>query len=215
MTQFVGRILRQPYQEKTHFAALDESYVYCLHMGASTIAQQVKKSLEDEGYEGDALGLVVDATGDQPNSASREIHIHERFSRMYHPVRGENLFAAFLREDWQTIRAARLFRASIGKGRCGCLSVRRNLWRAVASGKGDRRLRDRFYSWTLGQSELEKQFESEVDQWEDDARVLNWLVASLPFDYLSFKKLRRIVRTDLRSPRVPRNCPKASKATSR
>jgi type III restriction enzyme len=54
--------------------------------------------------------------------------------------------------------------------------------------------RDRYYRWTLGQSELERQYETELDQWEDDARVLNWLVASLPFDYLSFKKLRRIVR---------------------
>jgi type III restriction enzyme len=45
----------------------------------------------------------------------------------------------------------------------------------------------------LGQSELERQHESDVDQWEEDSRVLNWLIASLPFDYISFKKLRRIV----------------------
>ena len=30
MTQLVGRILRQPYQEKTPFDDLNESYVYCL-----------------------------------------------------------------------------------------------------------------------------------------------------------------------------------------
>jgi hypothetical protein len=54
--------------------------------------------------------------------------------------------------------------------------------------------RDRYYRWTLGQSELERQYEVDVDEWEDDNRVLSWLVASMPFDYVSFKKLKRIVR---------------------
>ena len=53
--------------------------------------------------------------------------------------------------------------------------------------------RDRYYRWTLGQSELERQHEIEVDEWETDKQVLSWLTASLPFDYISFKKLRRIV----------------------
>jgi type III restriction enzyme len=89
MTQLVGRILRQPYQEKTGVPALDESYVYCLHKRASTIAQEVKSALEDEGYEGNALGLIVDASGDAPQSTSRQIRIHERYSRMYRQFDGK------------------------------------------------------------------------------------------------------------------------------
>jgi type III restriction enzyme len=56
-----------------------------------------------------------------------------------------------------------------------------------------REAKDRYYRWTLGQVELEREHESEIDLWEDDSKVLSWLVASLPFDSLSFKKLRRIV----------------------
>ena len=36
------------------FDALNESYVYCLHKRASTIAAEVKPALEEEGYEGEA-----------------------------------------------------------------------------------------------------------------------------------------------------------------
>ena len=56
MTQLVGRVLRQPYQEQTPFAELNESYVYCLYQKAGEIARQVKTALEKEGYEGDAAG---------------------------------------------------------------------------------------------------------------------------------------------------------------
>jgi len=53
--------------------------------------------------------------------------------------------------------------------------------------------RDRFYRFTLGQTELENQYEKVTEEWEDDEQVLAWIVASLPFDHLSFKALRRIV----------------------
>ena len=109
MTQLVGRILRQPYQVKTGVPALDESYVYCLHLGASAIAQQVKKSLEDEGYEGDSLGLVVDSSGDETKSLNREIRIQDRFSRMYHQFRRKDLPTSFLFEDGQEVRTTGLF----------------------------------------------------------------------------------------------------------
>ena len=36
MTQLVGRVLRQPYQEQTPFPELNESYIYCLHQRAGT-----------------------------------------------------------------------------------------------------------------------------------------------------------------------------------
>ena len=193
MTQLVGRILRQPYQVKTGVPALDESYVYCLHLGASAIAQQVKKSLEDEGYEGDSLGLVVDSSGDETKSLNREIRIQDRFSRMYHQFEGKIYLPHFCLKTGKKYEQLDYFEHLLTKVDADAFQYseisgeRWHLAKAVIES------RDRYYRWTLGQSELEKQFESEVDQWEDDARVLNWLVASLPFDYLSFKKLRRIV----------------------
>jgi type III restriction enzyme len=194
MTQLVGRILRQPYQEKTHIQALDESYVYCLHKRASTIAQEVKSALEDEGYEGDSLGLVVDASGDIRQTVAREIHIRDDYSRMYRQFEGKIYLPHFCVKTGSNYEPLDYFEHLLSEVdadafQYGEISGEKwHLARAAAEA------RDRYYRWTLGQSELERQYESDVDQWEDDARVLNWLVASLPFDYLSFKKLRRIVR---------------------
>ncbi|MCK4342398.1 MAG: hypothetical protein KAY37_11825 [Phycisphaerae bacterium] len=53
--------------------------------------------------------------------------------------------------------------------------------------------KDRFYRVSLGDSELERTYETEVDLIETDRQVLGWLTAALPFDYLSFKQLRVIV----------------------
>ena len=46
MTQLVGRILRQPYQERTPLEELNESYVLCLHKTAGEIAREVKAALD-------------------------------------------------------------------------------------------------------------------------------------------------------------------------
>ena len=49
---------------------MNESYIYCLHQRAGEIARQVKTALEKEGYEGDAEGLVVDATDEAQRQRS-------------------------------------------------------------------------------------------------------------------------------------------------
>jgi type III restriction enzyme len=53
--------------------------------------------------------------------------------------------------------------------------------------------KDRFYRITLGQ-DISREYETEADWWETDEQVLAWLVASLPFDYLSHKQLGAVVR---------------------
>ena len=52
--------------------------------------------------------------------------------------------------------------------------------------------KDRFYRISLG-SELMREEETEADHIEGDAATQAWIVASLTFDYLSHKQLRRIV----------------------
>ncbi|MCZ7625139.1 MAG: DEAD/DEAH box helicase family protein [Candidatus Methylomirabilis sp.] len=49
MTQLVGRVLRQPYVERTPFDELNESYVFCAKRKAEDISREVKKALEQGG----------------------------------------------------------------------------------------------------------------------------------------------------------------------
>lgn len=49
LTQLIGRILRQPYAEKTGVAVLDESYVVTHHAETAKVAGAIKKGLEDDG----------------------------------------------------------------------------------------------------------------------------------------------------------------------
>lgn len=55
MTQLTGRILRQPYAEKTGVAALDECYVYCNHDATREVIEGIKKGLEADGMADLAL----------------------------------------------------------------------------------------------------------------------------------------------------------------
>lgn len=193
MTQLVGRILRQPYQEKTPFDALNESYVYCLHKRASTIAEEVKTALEEEGYEGEALRMIVDATSGENEAKPREVRIRSEFSQMYQQFDGKIYLPHFCVKVGQSYERLDYFehllnRVDVDSFQYGEISSEKwHLAKAATDAK------DRYYRWTLGQSDLERQHETEIDPWETDAQVLSWLTASLPFDYISFKKLRRIV----------------------
>ncbi|MCB9866685.1 MAG: hypothetical protein H6816_08650 [Phycisphaerales bacterium] len=193
MTQLVGRILRQPYQEKTSFSALNESYVYCLHKRAAEITHDVKKALEDEGYERDAIGLIVDVTDEKNVPKPREVRIRDQFASMYRQFDGKIYLPHFCVKDGKNYEPLDYFshllaRVDVDAFEYGEISSEK--WHlAEVSAKAN----DRYYRWTLGQTELERDREVEIDQWEDDTRVLNWLIASLPYDHLSFKQLRRIV----------------------
>jgi type III restriction enzyme len=57
LTQLVGRILRQPYAQKTSLVALDESYVYAYQQNTHELVSSIKNNLESEGL-GDILSQV-------------------------------------------------------------------------------------------------------------------------------------------------------------
>jgi len=193
MTQLVGRVLRQPYQQKTGVTDLDESYIYCLHKRASTIADEVKKALEDEGYEGDALGLVIDSSGDGSESSERTVSIRRQFKKLYRQFEGKIYLPHFCVRDGREYEQLDYFGhllASVDPDQFQYGLISSADWHLSRAVKDSR---DRFYRFTLGQSDLENQYEKPPDEWEDDQRVLGWLVASLPFDCLGFKSLRRIV----------------------
>ncbi len=52
LTQLVGRILRQPYAQKTGIAHLDESYVYCFSRSGNEILKEIKKGFHLDGLQG-------------------------------------------------------------------------------------------------------------------------------------------------------------------
>lgn len=189
MTQLVGRILRQPYQEKTSRQELDESYVYCLHQTAAEISRQVKSALEKEGYEGEAQSRVLDASGQQAK-AKRTVRIREQFLNLYRrEFAGKIYLPHFCVQSNGQYERLDYFRHLVSQVDVDAFpyeDLNWNLREAIAEAK------ERFYRVTLGEG-LERVRETDLDLWESDARILGWLAASLPFDYLSLKQLRRIV----------------------
>ena len=89
MTQLVGRVLRQPDVERTPFDELNESYVFCLRRKAADISREVKKALEQEGYEGDAASVVDRSTENGKTAQKREATIREEFRRYYREFEGK------------------------------------------------------------------------------------------------------------------------------
>jgi len=49
MTQLVGRILRQPYAQKSKVEALDQCYVFCHHATTKEVVEGIKECLEKDG----------------------------------------------------------------------------------------------------------------------------------------------------------------------
>ncbi len=81
LTQLVGRILRQPYAQKTQVRELDESYVFCFQQRGKELLESIKLGFEQEGL-GDLRSHV--ATQDERNGTSeegtdRQIEIQNQF----------------------------------------------------------------------------------------------------------------------------------------
>ena len=123
MTQLVGRVLRQPYVERTPFEELNESYVFCLQRKAADIAREVKNALEKEGYEG-AAASVVDRSDAGGKPAKRTASVRAEFRRYYQAFEGRIYPAAVLREAGQSLRGPGLFPPSRQSGCRGPLRLR-------------------------------------------------------------------------------------------
>ena len=62
LTQFIGRVLRQPYATETSISSLNQCYVYCDNADVDSAAQGIKKGLEEEGM-GDVSDQIVAGNG--------------------------------------------------------------------------------------------------------------------------------------------------------
>lgn len=191
MTQLVGRILRQPFQERApqNLSELNESYVYCLHLRAGQLTAAVKKALEEEGLE-DASGLIFDATDAKAAKLERVSRMREKFADLYRePYEGKIYLPHFCVKTGDGYEALDYFRHLLPAVDIDRLPYLKIDWPMAAALKD---AKDRFYRISLG-AELMREEETEADHFESDAATQAWIVASLPFDYLSHKQLRRIV----------------------
>ena len=68
ITQLVGRVMRQPYAQRTGRESLDQCYVYCNNAEVGTVVTQVKNGLESEGLTGlgdEVMGASDSQQGDE------------------------------------------------------------------------------------------------------------------------------------------------------
>lgn len=78
VTQLVGRILRQPYAQKTGIPELDGSYVYYSKGEVSKILGSVSSGLTNEGLEDITGNITVDKT-DGENTHTKTITIRDEY----------------------------------------------------------------------------------------------------------------------------------------
>lgn len=191
MTQIVGRILRQPFQERVpqNLSELNESYVYCLHLRAGQLTVAVKKALEAEGLE-DATGLVFDATDSKAAKLERVSRMRETFAALYRkPYKGKIYLPHFCVKTSDGYESLDYFRHLLPWVDVDRFPYDKIDWEMASALK---EAKDRFYRISLG-SELMREEETESDHIEGDAATQAWIVASLSFEFLSHKQLRRIV----------------------
>lgn len=191
MTQLVGRVLRQPEVTKTSFDELNESYVYCLRRKAADITRQVKKALEQEGYEGDAAS-VVDRSGESGRTtAKRQVKIRPEFLGHYRPFEGKIYLPLFCvkngKKEPEKLDYFRHLLSQTDVSRFDYEAIDWDLREALTAAM------DQFYRITLGQEELERLGERAFASLETDEEVKAWLATNLPFNYFSQKQLREVV----------------------
>ena len=51
LTQLIGRILRQPYAQRTKIESLNESYIFCYNKAVEEVVSEIKKGLQKEGMD--------------------------------------------------------------------------------------------------------------------------------------------------------------------
>ncbi len=102
LTQLVGRILRQPYAEKTGVAALDESYVFCFSRRGHEILRDVRKGFGMEGLKDLENRVVTDRDAD---ASTRTLTTRQK-AEFRAPARDLVLPAFMIRDanGWRPVR---------------------------------------------------------------------------------------------------------------
>lgn len=80
MTQLIGRVLRQPFGQKTHIPDLNECYVYTYRQTTSELVHAIKNGLESEGL-GDIMKNVMITDNEPYISPTKErmVEMQDKF----------------------------------------------------------------------------------------------------------------------------------------
>lgn len=191
MTQLVGRVLRQPCVERTSSQELNESYIFCLRRKAVDISREVKKALEEEGYEGDAASVVDRSQEGGKPAEVRQASIRPELLRHYQrPFAGKIYLPRFCikrGEDYEALDYFRHLVSQVDVAQFDYDSVDWDMSEVLKTAL------DSFYRLTLEQDDLQRVGEREAVLLETDDQVKAWLVASLSFEHFSYKQLRHVV----------------------
>lgn len=78
LTQFVGRVLRQPHASETPYSSLNECYVYCNHTNVNEAVNGIKNGLEGEGM-GDVANQIVSGAANADNKVRATLKRNDKF----------------------------------------------------------------------------------------------------------------------------------------
>lgn len=189
MTQLVGRVLRQPYQQRTAYDDLNESYVYCLNRKSKDVVADVKRALEQEGYEGDATS-VSDQSADKGKPVhARKAKIREKFRKHYKkPFEGRIFIPRFCVKSDDGYEALDYFKHLLGKVEVARFKYDEVVWDFSQQLQD---AKEQFIRITLGRDAQSREETAVV--LEDDERVKAWLVANLGLEWFSITQLRVVV----------------------
>ncbi|MDQ2687245.1 MAG: hypothetical protein M3Y28_05195 [Armatimonadota bacterium] len=194
MTQLVGRVLRQPFVEKTPFPELNESYVYCLRRRAEAVVQDVRAALQNEGYEGDATSVVDRSAEGGAATPLRTATMQEQFRSLYRkPFEGRIFLPRFCVRNADGDEDLDYFRHLFSAVR-----IEEFDYSSLAEWEFADDLasaREQFYRIGLNQEALNPLDIADNDSpiLEDDTRTRAWLVANLEMDWFSARQLRVVV----------------------
>jgi len=200
MTQLVGRVLRQPFVEKTPFPELNESYVYCLRQRAEAVVQDVRAALENEGYEGDAASVMDRSEGGEA-SLTQTATMQEKFRKVYRqPFEGRIFLPRFCVRGGQGENGTGDEELDYFRHLLSAVHVEEFDYEAVAGWDFTDDLtaaREQFYRVHLNQDgdalmPLDIRDTPGVPG-ETDAQTRAWLVANLELDWFSARQMRPVV----------------------
>jgi type III restriction enzyme len=151
---------------------------------------EVKKALEQEGYEGDLMSVVDRSDGASSTKGFRESQMRPEFRRYYKEFDGKVYLPRFCVKRNGAYEGLDYFRHLISQVDVTKFTYSEadwNLDQELAAAK------DSFYRIELEQDIVEPVEQRAAALLETDDQVKSWLVASLSFTYYSYKQLRHVV----------------------
>jgi type III restriction enzyme len=190
ITQLVGRVLRQPFVQKTPFPLLNESYVYCRHPRTYEVVRQIRAALQKEGYEGDQKSVVDQSSEEASATATKTSVIRTEFRNIYvGPIMGKIFIPRFCLElEDHQFEGLDYYRHLLS-----VVDVTKFPFHKATEWdfKSDlAKATEQFYKINLNDDGLFIPEEERINYVESDEKTLAWVVANLDLEWYSSKRLK-------------------------